>query len=306
MIGFTSGLRDRRVHSMITSRGCPNSCEFCVSEMMWQKHWVRRSVGNVMAEIGEIVPPGRETLLAFVDEDMAVREDHAIPLCDAMAASGLRLKWFSGTHLSRLNDRLIDAFARSGCYALYLGLDSGSEEILSKVKKKLELREASEAIRRLARRNIYAVCGFIVGFPWDDETTMRDTYEFARRLPADLWVFNYLNPFPGTSLHETAVRAGWIDRDYFLAPPPKFIEPFIPTERLTKARLKRWYVRYHVGCYLSARYLGRRVALAVTRPRRTLGVALGMLNILAYMVQVIRFEARRRAAERRAGGAPGR
>ena len=89
-----------------------------------------------------------------------------------------------------------------------LGVESGSQEVLDKIKKGLSLEQIEKGVRLVKKHGIQALGGFMFGFPCDSRQSVEQTIRFAKRLSPDQVQFSICMCYPGTSLYEDARKNG--------------------------------------------------------------------------------------------------
>jgi radical SAM superfamily enzyme YgiQ (UPF0313 family) len=91
------------------------------------------------------------------------------------------------------------------------GIESGSQKILDRLKKEQTLEEVETAVKNAKKSGIEIVHGFFtVGNPDETVQDMRDTFDFASRLPLDTFGFNRLCVYRGTPLWQEYVKRGLV------------------------------------------------------------------------------------------------
>ena len=291
-------LPNDRIHCLITSRGCPNACQYCSSERMWQRKWFARSAENVLDELRTLVRDSRKHLVLFLDQDLNVHKRHAMRLFEALAASELNVRWIGQTSVARLDEDLIGAMGRAGCLAIYLGIESGSQDVLGHVDKVHDLDRTSEILRALGRQGIYTICGFLVGTPWDTRETLRQTRRFIKQLPADISYVSYMTPYPGTAVFDLARKQGWIGPDLGLLRPRRIMTPRTRTYELDERELLIEYLRCAVGLYLAPGYWWRGLRTALSYPGRSAMWAVNLASLARYAMQIASYNASKRSSSR--------
>ncbi len=92
----------------------------------------------------------------------------------------------------------------SGCRMIRVGVESGSQEVLDKIKKGLTLEQIEHGIQLIKKHKIQALGGFMFGFPYDTQKSVEETIAFAKKLSPDQVQFSINMSYPGTSLYEYA------------------------------------------------------------------------------------------------------
>jgi uncharacterized radical SAM superfamily protein len=234
--------------------GCPYTCSFCITGELGSSV---RPVDNVLTELHSLVDLGVREL--FV-QDQCFGQPRApfIDLLDAMIAEDLGLGWWTFSRCDVVDRELLQKMRAAGCHTLILGVESASEEILSKHRKGYKPRQVREAFELAEEVGLRTAATFILGLPEETSETIQATIDFACSLPADYASFNVAVPRAGTRLRGEAVAAGLIDNDLMVMDQSGF-EPTLPTRGLSVEDLRRWRRRAVISFYLRPSYLWRRL-----------------------------------------------
>ena len=111
--------------------------------------------------------------------------------------------------VTALNPELIRLGSEAGMRLAFLGLESGSPEILMKMHKGLFTPQSVKAVRVLSESGVMVLCGMMLGAPYENFEDMLRTIEFSRRLAdagADAIQFTIYTPLPGTRIFDEALR----------------------------------------------------------------------------------------------------
>ena len=159
------GIRRYPFATMITSRGCPYSCNFCVNYTVLGKRFRYRSVENIMREIDELVNKYHVKEIDIIDDNFTVIPERAEQICDELIKRRYDLIWKlgNGIRADRVNERLLMKMKKSGCYLVAFGIESGNEEILKKINKGESLQQIVQAIRWAKRYGMETEGFFILG-----------------------------------------------------------------------------------------------------------------------------------------------
>ena len=190
----------------IATRGCPFACEYCTIPQMYQRRMRYRPVGEVVDEVRRM--PGRALILW--DDNIGAARGYAKELFTAIAP--LKRWWTSQcTADVAFDNEFMSLAEKSGCKALFLGLETISQASLDVANKRHNrAAEYSEVIRRFHAHGIAAQAGVVFGFDHDDRTIFRTTVEFYRSVGLDSATVSVLIPFPNTPLFQRLDAAGRI------------------------------------------------------------------------------------------------
>jgi len=194
-----------------TSRGCPFACDFCTVTIFGGNQFRLRPIEQVIEEVKRL----KKGFVVFVDDNIAGNKAYAKQLFKALIP--LKINWGSQASLTMARDpELLDLAAKSGCTALFIGVESISEENLAAANKRFnKVDKYKEEFRRFHDYGILIQTGMIFGFDHDDESAFERTVEFLEENNIELAMFNILTPLPGTNLYKRMDAEGRIiDRDW--------------------------------------------------------------------------------------------
>ncbi len=203
---------DQEVTPVMTSRGCPFGCTFCAVTRMFGRRYRFRSVENVIKELQARKP----AYLFFYDDNFAANVKHTKELLREMIRQKITPQWYAQVRIDIAKDpELLDLMKRSGCYYLFIGLESINPATLKAMNKSQTVEEIEQAIRAIHRRGIRIHGMFIFGADGDDIATIRRTVKFAKKLKIESVQFLVLTPLPGTPVFEHLDKEGrLISRDW--------------------------------------------------------------------------------------------
>ncbi len=195
-------------NSIVVSRGCPHSCDFCYKKAFFQggKGFYTQAVDDALAEIERL--PGRH--LYFLDDHLFGNVRFATELFEGMR--GMNRVWqAAGTVPSVLRPGLLERAASAGLRSLFVGFETLSEDNLREQGKLQNLhRDYSAAIRRLHDHGVMVNGSFVFGMDGDDASVFGRTVEWAVGEGIETATFHILTPYPGTALHERMRNQGRI------------------------------------------------------------------------------------------------
>ncbi|MGD0282195.1 MAG: radical SAM protein [Dissulfurispiraceae bacterium] len=242
------------VISLFLSRGCPFNCGFCYRSPQLRK--VRfKSVDRIMEEITFMREKFNVRSISFVDETISLNKEYFIEFCDRLSAKGWDLEWQAPTRVTSVDEDIVRAARKSGCYTLRLGIESGDDGILKKINKGISTVKSREAVGLCKKYGIKTVGYFIIGYPGETEETIKRTIAFAKSIKPDYAIFFPATPMPSTQLCKESEERGLIPVDYwrdFVLGKRNDAIPFI------FPAAGDWAARAHRSFYFSPAYiLGR-------------------------------------------------
>jgi len=194
-----------KVHTattLVTSRGCPYNCSFCISTRMTGRRWRPRSVDSIVQEIELLRDRYGFQGIFFVDDNLSASIPRLERLCRAMIERRVGMRWWAMSRADTVvkNEKLMALMARSGCGTIFMGLESSSDAVLDSYGKESSVAIGAQAVRILHKHGIRSQTSFILGSPDEKVRDMRRTIDYAKRLNPKVGQFSLLTPFPGAAL----------------------------------------------------------------------------------------------------------
>lgn len=210
---FSAGSRYKPNDYILSSRGCPYGCVFCADHLVHGKMFRYRSPENMIKEVEELVKKGVKDF-DFVDDNFTFLYKRVDDFCDMMIKKKLnkKIKWrcSNGIRVDKVDLKLLKKMKKAGCYMVSLGIESGNQEILKKMKKNIKLEQVRQAVKWCNQAGIETRGLFMFGNLGENKETMRDTIDFAKSLDLDTATFHITIPFPNTDYWKIIMDEGEI------------------------------------------------------------------------------------------------
>ncbi len=195
--------------NMVTSRGCPYHCTFCFKGM-WGYEWRGRSPENIVSEIESLYEAYGINGFFFNDEIFALNKERVFAICRLVEQKRLKIAWYCNGRAGMMTKELLQAMYSAGCRGIAYGIESGNQQVLDSMRKKISLAQVRDTVKCTKGARIHASGYFIFGMLGETRTTMEDTLSFARELDLDYCGFTVATPLIGTELYDSALKAGKI------------------------------------------------------------------------------------------------
>ncbi|MDD5668806.1 MAG: radical SAM protein [Candidatus Omnitrophica bacterium] len=251
---FASGKHTREL-PVTTARGCPSKCFFCYQPM---SDAVRmRSVKNVMEELHYLTERFGVNQILFTDDTFTLNIERIHNFCDTLRDQGLhkKIQWLCASRVDIISQDLLRKMRASGCTCITYGVESGNQDILDKIKKNITLEQARNAVQWTKEAGIRADVNFILGLPFENEKTIRDTQKFMLSLDSDFVNIALLAVFPGTRAQEMAEKhvggLKFINQDWYKA--GRIVGNMVELEQLPRAKLEFFQTQAYMKFYLRPR-----------------------------------------------------
>jgi anaerobic magnesium-protoporphyrin IX monomethyl ester cyclase len=232
-----------KITSMVTTRGCPFRCRFCVSKAIL-KRYRTRSAANVVAELEEIAKDYDSVFI--VDDNFLSDKKRAGAIMDLLIERRLPLEiWISGVRVTDADEGLFRKMKQAGVKSLEFGIESGNEDVLKYYNKKITLDDVRKAVRMSKRLGFLTIGNFIIGAPIETPQTVDDTIRFAQEINLDFAFFYPFYFMKGSEIWDDARAAGKIREDELFPSPDsrRGLGNFTPEEFTTmvSSAYRRFY-----------------------------------------------------------------
>lgn len=203
----------RRVFTIMTSRGCPFDCSFCVSSRLFGRKIRRRSVQNVLAEIEMLIQNQGATEIHFADDCFSSDKRWVFDFCSTLTGVKPRIKlaFMNGLRADEVDEELLRALKNAGVSTVGFGVETGSKSLMEDSGKRLSLDAVEKAFGTSRRMGLNTWGFFVIGFPKETREQALATFSLARRLDPDFAKFFPLVPYPGTRIFSEMENAGLVD-----------------------------------------------------------------------------------------------
>lgn len=235
---------------IVTSRGCPAGCTYCIKHVSYGPTMRLRSPDKLIEEIRLLGQLGVHNIHMYADL-FTVNRDQVVGLCQGLIREGIKIRWTCNSRVDFVDQEMLRLMAQSGCYYIAWGLESGNKEILSHARKGVDPDRAVQSLRWSREAGIKNWGYFIIGLPGETEETIQQTIAFSKSLPLDIALFHIAAPYPGTPFFHEVVRNKWfrpgtrweeVDMDESTV----LDYPGLPAERLEywqKRAFREWAMR---------------------------------------------------------------
>ncbi|MFQ5434295.1 MAG: B12-binding domain-containing radical SAM protein [Anaerolineae bacterium] len=193
---------------IVTSRGCPAGCIYCIKHVSYQFSVRVRSPENIMAELWQLKKLGMDNIHMYADL-FTVNREQVMGLCQKMIEENINIKWTCNSRVDYVDEEMLTMMGKAGCRLISWGIESGNEQILRHARKGAYPDKAERALRWAKQAGIMNWGYFIIGLPGETEETIQDTIQFAKKLPLDIALFHVAAPYPGTPFFFEVVQNGW-------------------------------------------------------------------------------------------------
>jgi anaerobic magnesium-protoporphyrin IX monomethyl ester cyclase len=201
---------------VVFSRGCIGRCVFCCDKVLW-KRWRRRSAKNMADELELLTKRYGVRRVTFNDDLFTADRKAAMEVCEEIVRRGISIAFEITSRVDTLNEELLRALKKAGCFKICFGIESASPELLTRMKKEADVGAAERAIALTKSMGIRTSALLIAGNIGETRRTINETIDFINRTePDEIGLANGLRILPGTELYEHAKHLNFINDSFWL------------------------------------------------------------------------------------------
>jgi anaerobic magnesium-protoporphyrin IX monomethyl ester cyclase len=193
---------------IVSSRGCPAGCTYCIKHVSYQYSVRLRSPENILAELQRLAELGVNNVHMYADL-FTVNRDQVVGLCQLIISSGLKVRWTCNSRVDYVDEEMLRLMGQAGCWLISWGIESANEQILKHARKGYRKERAIQALRWARAAGIKNWGYFIIGLPGETEESIQETIAYSKQLPLDIALFHIAAPYPGTPFFYEVVEQGW-------------------------------------------------------------------------------------------------
>ena len=193
---------------IVTSRGCPAGCKFCIKHVSYQTSVRMRSPQLILEELKVLSDLGIHNVHMYADL-FTVNRQQVVDLCNLILESGLKVKWTCNSRVDYVDEEMLKLMGKAGCWYMSWGIESANELILKRIRKGYHKEQAFKALKWSKAAGINNWGYFIIGLPGETEESIQETIAYAKELPLDIALFHIAAPYPGTPFFYEVVENGW-------------------------------------------------------------------------------------------------
>ena len=198
----------KRYLPLLTSRGCPYPCEFCVVPATNKMKWRGRSPESILAEMRHLIQHYGVREFHLEDLNPTVDDNRIREFSRQLIEAKLDVTWklVAGTKVETMKtEETIDLMAEAGCRYISISPETGSPRILKLMRKPFRLEHAVKLIQRMNQKGIRSQACFVLGFPGeldeDLQLTRRMIHELTAKGVDEIALF-IISPVPGSGVFD--------------------------------------------------------------------------------------------------------
>ncbi|MCZ2807755.1 MAG: radical SAM protein [Candidatus Bathyarchaeota archaeon] len=236
---------------ILTSRGCPFQCSYCVSSRMVGKMFRARSPKSVVDELEWLRDVHGAGAFSFYDDAFTYDKKRAIEICEEIKKRNIGVPWDCQSRVDQISRELLAEMRDANCQLVSFGVESGNQKILDAMKKRTTIEQNEKAVRFAKEVGISVAISVIIGYPGETIDTLNQTFDFIRRTEPDYVYLCLATPYPGTDLRSLLEGLGWkmsAEWSHYDMETPVFENPSLPVD-LRETR-RGFYNRFYSWSYI--------------------------------------------------------
>lgn len=209
-LGHAHGpLTSKKYLPILTSRGCPYPCKFCIVPELNNRKWRYRSAKNIVDEIEYY--KNKYSVDEFHIEDLnpTVNDKRTREICNEIINRDIIINWkiCAGTKIESIkNEETIDLMFRSGCRYISISPESGSKKVMEDINKPFNLKHANKIIKKMNDKKIYSQACFVLGYLNENKQDLAETkkliFDLTKNGVDEIAIF-IITPIPGSEIFDS-------------------------------------------------------------------------------------------------------
>jgi radical SAM superfamily enzyme YgiQ (UPF0313 family) len=232
-----------RATTIITSRGCPYNCSFCQPTIrcIFGNKVRFRSVDNVIEEIEFLERTYGIQGLFILDDTFTWNKKFVFAFCEEILKRKIHLTIAINSRVDTIDEDILPVLKKAGVGTIMYGIESGNQEILDNLKKRITIEQIKKAVNLTKKNKINVYGYFMIGSPLESLSTLLQTFYLALRLPFDEIQFSMAAPYFGTHLFRQVESSNLLTAKKALETDGYFTSAAMDSHFLTSRQIKGYY-----------------------------------------------------------------
>lgn len=190
----------------LSSRGCPSRCTFCTAPSYYGPTYRARSARNVVDELIYLRDLGFKEVF-YRDELFTVDKKRVFDICALIQQEKIKMSWICSVKASTANFEMLKAMKEAGCHMIRVGVESGVQEILDRVKKDVKIRQIANVFQWARELKLSTHAHMMLGMPGETEETVETSFRFIHQIKPTTITYGVMTPYPGTDIYKQVLEA---------------------------------------------------------------------------------------------------
>jgi radical SAM superfamily enzyme YgiQ (UPF0313 family) len=242
---------------LVSSRGCPWRCTFCFQAAHKLFKYRRHSPERIVSEIENLYLNFGIREIMFWDDTFAMNINWIERFCNLLKERGITIPWSCYGRVDTVNKRMLQLMKEAGCWNIFIGYESGCQELLDKIKKGTTIEQAIRATRWIHETGMEIRGSFMLALPGETPEKAKKTIAFAINLDLTYAQFLPTFPEPGTELYHQALKEGKITEKIKYKGRTKAV--YVPDGYRSAEEVEKMVRIAYIRFYLRPKYIWKHV-----------------------------------------------
>jgi anaerobic magnesium-protoporphyrin IX monomethyl ester cyclase len=196
---------------IVTTRGCPYNCVFCIGGALHGKKVRKMSAGRVIADVKSMVAKYGMNVLSIEDDQFLADRARSKAMLEGLAELDIGIIADSGFTVMLLDEEIARLLYKAGLQTAILAIESGSDYVLHDIiDKPIKLDRVPGVVKNIRDAGLYCHCFLILGLPGEKREHRRETVEYVKKIGIDWCNITCATPIRGSRLYDLCVEKGYI------------------------------------------------------------------------------------------------
>lgn len=236
---------------VITSRGCPFNCAFCLASDMCGRGFRKRNPKKVVDELEWLRDVHGAEAFSLYDDTFTFDKKRSYEICQEIIERHIDLPWDCRTRVDQVTMEMLLTMKKANCKLIHYGVESGSQKMLNAMRKGTTVEQNERAIKLTKDAGIGVAISVVVGYPGETPEMLKQTVDFMNKTKPDYVYMCQAIPYPGTEMASQLEKLGWPmdpDWNHYDEVTPVFKSPLLPQDVIDKTR-EKFYNRFFSPSY---------------------------------------------------------
>jgi anaerobic magnesium-protoporphyrin IX monomethyl ester cyclase len=183
-----------------TQRGCPYTCKWC-STAVYGQSYRRRPANQVAAEMKMLKEQYNPDAIWFVDDVFTISHKWLTAFHEEVVKQNAQIRFECITRAERLNEEILRLLKEAGCFRIWIGAESGSQEIIDAMDRRVDVNHVKKIIQDTNAMGIETGTFIMLGYPGETEKNIDETIQYLKEAKPTHYTITIAYPIKGTSLY---------------------------------------------------------------------------------------------------------
>jgi len=183
-----------------TQRGCPYTCKWC-STAVYGQSYRRRPASQVAAEMKMLKDQYNPDAIWFVDDVFTISHKWLTAFHEEVVKQHAQIRFECITRAERLNEEILKLLKETGCFRIWIGAESGSQEIIDAMDRRVDVNHVKKIIQDTNAIGIETGTFIMLGYPGETEKNIDETIQYLKEARPTHYTITVAYPIKGTSLY---------------------------------------------------------------------------------------------------------